>query len=104
MAMARPLNWGAPNWRPANWEMPTHSAPPVVVYTRSAFLDRFGRFAKRDEDVAEIRMWPEDAVLGDAYLSLTIAQFKALPVAERTAIKEMGSAAGLIVTEGISNA
>lgn len=67
-----------------------------------AFLDRLGRFAKRDEDVAEVRIFHN----GDADIlyTLTRAEFNALTPSQRLEINNAGSAAGLIVTEGISNA
>jgi hypothetical protein len=94
----KPPNWDAPNWRP-----PTHTEPVVTVPVRAAFLDEFGRFAKREEDVTEVRLWAAGA-LPHQYTSLTIAEFDALTKAERDDIRNLGSGAGLVVTEGKSNA
>lgn len=103
MTDARPTNWNPPNWDPGNWFPPVNEAPAVFVAVRAAFLDRFGRFAKREEDVAEVRLWAEDAEPGD-YVSMTVAVFNAKTASEREAIRNLGSGAGYVVTEGKSNA
>lgn len=96
-----PQGWDPGGFDPPGWDPPI--TPPVTVLTRAAFLDRFGRFAKTEAEVVVIRMWPEDGVpLG--YTEITIAQFRAMTSTERDAIRNMGSAAGLVPTEGISNA
>lgn len=70
---------------------------------RSAFLDQFGRFAKTEELVAVVRLW----FAGDSpesYTDLTLAEYEALPEADRDTIKNTGSAAGFVETDGKSNA
>lgn len=94
----RPPNWDAPNWRP-----PVHVAPPEFVAVRAAFLDRFGRFVKREEDLYEVRLWADGADAGD-YVTLTAAQYRAKTAAEKTAINNLGSGAGYVDTEHKSNA
>lgn len=69
---------------------------------RVAFLDRYGRFAKDTADVAEVRVFPGDNPA--EYTSMTAAEFKALPTAEKTSLYQAGSAAGLIDTSDKSNA
>lgn len=103
MPSALPPNWEPDAWQPPNWQMPVHTAPPAFVPTRAAFLDRFGRFAKSDEEVAEIRLWAEGAAAND-FQSMTVTEFYALTLDERYEIRNLGSGAGLVVTEGISNA
>lgn len=94
----RPPNWDAPNWRP-----PIHVAPAEFVAFRSAFLDRFGRFAKREEDVYAVRLWAEGADPAD-YQTLTAVEFNALSAARKLEIKNLESAAGYIDTSTKSNA
>lgn len=99
-----PTNWQPGNWQPPNWQPPATVPLPVdTVYTISAFLDRFGRFAKREEDIAYVRLWPEDAI-ANAYLEYTVSEFNALSSARRLEIQNLDSAAGLVPTDGISNA
>lgn len=99
-----PENWQPSNVQPPNWQPPV-SVPLAVdtIYTRSAFLDRFGRYAKTEETIAFVRLWPEVAT-ADQYLEYTLAQFNRLTPARQQEIKDMGSAAGLVDTEGKSNA
>lgn len=77
--------------------------PDLDGLLAAAFLDRHERFAKRDEDVAKVWL-----IYGSAYcppyVEFTWAQFRALPSATRTDIRNAGSGAGWVVTEGKSNA
>lgn len=96
-------NWQPTNWPPPNWEAPIHTAPPVFVAVRAAFLDRFGRFAKRDEDVYEIRLWAEGAT-ANTYETMTLEEFRRLSTADRDELRNLGSGAGLVDTSHKSNA
>lgn len=96
-------NWQPPNWPPSNWEAPIHTAPPVFVAVRAAFLDRFGRFVKRDEDLYIIRLWAAGADASDFEI-MTAAEFRALSRADQDDIRNLGSGAGLVDTEHKSNA
>lgn len=80
---------------------PNEEAALLEGMTASAFLDDLGRFAKSEETVAIVRIYYGDA---DTYEELDIDEFDSLTEATRTAIKETGSAAGLVDTDGISNA
>jgi hypothetical protein len=69
----------------------------------AAFLDLHGRFAKDPDAVVTVRLW-FNAESPATFTDLTLEAFDALTLAEREQIRNTGSGAGLIVTEGISNA
>jgi hypothetical protein len=69
----------------------------------SAFLDREGRYAKSEETVDMVRLWYSGASPPEVG-ELTAAEYRALPVEEREIIIAAPSAAGLVETEGKSNA
>lgn len=96
-------NWQPPNWQPPNWEAPIHTAPPVFVAVRAAFLDRFGRFVKREEDLYEIRLWADGASAG-SYEVMSAAEYRALSTTDKVEIRNLGSGAGLVDTSHKSNA
>jgi len=79
------------------------AAPDLTGLTAVAFLDRFERFAKREEDVAEVRLY-YGGNSPVTYTPLTVAEFDALPFSTRETIRNAGSAAGLIDTLHKSNA
>lgn len=81
----------------------TAKNPQIDKVMAVAFLDKYGRFAKSDEDVYTIRLFYPATYCNGTY-ELTALQFKALSAADKLAIRESGSAAGLIDTEGKSNA
>jgi hypothetical protein len=78
-------------------------APDLDGLLAVAFLDRHERFAKRDEDVAEVRLF-YGVQYCPPFVSFTPIQFRSLPSVTRAAIRNAGSAAGLIDTEHKSNA
>jgi hypothetical protein len=82
---------------------PNARNPYVDSLLAVAYLDKYGRFAKSEETVYTVRLFylPEYC---DGSFDLTLVEYKALPLATRTAIQNAGSAAGLIDTEGKSNA
>lgn len=69
------------------------------VLTASAFLDVHGRYAKREEDVVTVRLF-----FGAEEQDLTVEEFDALTIEEHELIRNTGSGAPFIVTEGKSNA
>lgn len=77
----------------------------VTGIVASAFLDAQGRFAKDPDLVATVRIWfaPGDSPAAP-WTELTVEEFNALAPAARETIRNAGSAAGLVVTEGKSNA
>lgn len=69
--------------------------------TRVAFLDRYGRFAKSDDEVTTVRFYAADCTeLGD----IDTDEYDALTQEERDSVDELGSAAGCVNTAGKSNA
>lgn len=72
--------------------------------TASAFLDRFERFAKLEDDVAIVRLWFNEESPARQPVDLTRATFDALTLEQRTTIRNTGSGAGLVDTAHKSNA
>lgn len=68
---------------------------------RAAFLDRHGRFAKVEDDVAIVRLfYGEDCEPVD----ITLEDFNVLSEADKTTIEQAGSGAGCVDTAHKSNA
>jgi len=74
-------------------------ATDLTGLTAAVFLDRHGRFAKHPDDVELVRLY-----YGATSADMTVADFNLLSEADKLTIQESGSGAGLIVTEGKSNA
>lgn len=68
----------------------------------AAFLDAQGRFAKDPDLVRVVQLFWGDSP-GTSTM-LPVADFDALPLEQREAIRNTGSGAGRVVTEGKSNA
>lgn len=69
--------------------------------TRSAFLDQYGRYAKEQATLHEIRTFDDDCNLIEV---IPVAAYRAMPVAEQRALQQLGSGAPCVDTEGKSNA
>lgn len=54
--------------------------------TASAFLDRNGQYAKREEDVQVVRLYVGDAVSAE----MTFADFQSLPECDQQTIRDAG--------------
>lgn len=81
----------------------TAKDPQVSKIMAAAFLDKYGRFAKVDQDVVSVRLFYPSIYCAPTF-DLTRVQYLALDAITRDTIKNAGSAAGLIDTDGISNA
>lgn len=77
--------------------------PDLDNMIATAYLDRFGRFAKSEETIAVLRVFYPSSYC-DTYGDIPIATFRKLPEATRDALNNAPSAAGLVITEGKSNA
>lgn len=73
--------------------------PDLSDLERSAFLDEHGRFAKSDEAVTTVRLF-----FSDRTVELTAAEYGSLSAEDQETIRNSGSGAGLVDTDGKSNA
>lgn len=78
-------------------------APDLENMIATAFLDRFGRYAKSEEARDVLRVFYPSSFC-DTFGDIPIATFRRLPRATRDALNNAPSAAGLVDTEGKSNA